>query len=54
MMLPVILQLYKLSEELQKEFEGTLEKIAALGYRRVELAGIIRAAEAAGAAHGTG
>ena len=32
-------QLYTVRRELEKEFEGTLRKVAALGYREVEFAG---------------
>ncbi|MBX3278494.1 MAG: sugar phosphate isomerase/epimerase [Acidobacteria bacterium] len=32
-------QLYTVREEMKKDFEGTLEKIAALGYKEVEFAG---------------
>ncbi|MFP3089771.1 sugar phosphate isomerase/epimerase [Treponema sp. TIM-1] len=39
-MLPIMLQLYNLRDELAVDFEGTLQKIAALGYRYVELAGL--------------
>jgi sugar phosphate isomerase/epimerase len=39
-MLPIMLQLYNLREELAADFAGTLQKIAALGYRSVELAGL--------------
>ena len=37
--IPVALQLYTLREELEKDFTGTLEKVAALGYQGVEFAG---------------
>lgn len=33
------IQLYTVREEMKKDFEGTLEKIAALGYKEVEFAG---------------
>jgi sugar phosphate isomerase/epimerase len=39
-MLPVMLQLYNLRNELAADFEGTLHDIAGLGYRYVELAGL--------------
>ncbi|MDR1108193.1 MAG: sugar phosphate isomerase/epimerase [Spirochaetaceae bacterium] len=39
-MLPIMLQLYNLREELAADFEETLQKIAGLGYRYVELAGL--------------
>ncbi|MBV9929289.1 MAG: sugar phosphate isomerase/epimerase [Acidobacteria bacterium] len=32
-------QLYTVRKELEKDFEGTLQKVAALGYREVEFAG---------------
>lgn len=38
--LPVGLQLYTVGEDLQKDLEGTLHKIAAIGYREVETAGM--------------
>jgi sugar phosphate isomerase/epimerase len=38
--LPIGVQLYTLNEELQKDFQGTLQKVAAIGYREVELAGL--------------
>lgn len=37
--LPLGLQLYSVREELPKDYEGTLRKVAALGYREVEAAG---------------
>ena len=37
-MLPVMLQLYNVREELKKDFDGTLEEIAKIGYKYVELA----------------
>ena len=37
-MLPVMLQLYNVREELQKDFDGTLEEVAKIGYKYVELA----------------
>jgi len=37
-MLPIMLQLYNVREELKKDFDGTLEEISRLGYRYVELA----------------
>ncbi|MDR3139313.1 MAG: sugar phosphate isomerase/epimerase [Treponema sp.] len=39
-MLPVMLQLYNLREELAQDFEGTLQKTAEIGYKYVELAGL--------------
>jgi sugar phosphate isomerase/epimerase len=39
-MLPIMLQLYNLREELTEDFEGTLQKTAGLGYNHVELAGL--------------
>ncbi|MDT5271846.1 MAG: hypothetical protein QOH49_4032 [Acidobacteriota bacterium] len=33
------MQLYTVRRELEKDFEGTLQKVAALGYREVEFAG---------------
>jgi sugar phosphate isomerase/epimerase len=39
-MLPIMLQLYNLREELSGDFEGTLQKTAGLGYNYVELAGL--------------
>lgn len=39
-MLPIMLQLYNLRNELAVDFEGTLQKTASLGYRHVELAGL--------------
>ncbi|MGB9810100.1 MAG: sugar phosphate isomerase/epimerase, partial [Caldanaerobacter sp.] len=38
-MVPVALQLYTLREETQKDFIGTLEKVAEMGYEGVEFAG---------------
>lgn len=35
-MLKIGLQLYTLREELEQDFEGTLRKVAALGYKGVE------------------
>ncbi|MDR1443289.1 MAG: sugar phosphate isomerase/epimerase [Treponema sp.] len=37
-MLPVMLQLYNVREELKNDFDGTLEQVAGAGYRYVELA----------------
>ena len=37
-MLPVMLQLYNVREELQKDFDGTLGEVAKIGYKYVELA----------------
>ncbi|MCG8500758.1 MAG: sugar phosphate isomerase/epimerase [Firmicutes bacterium] len=39
MNIPVALQLYTLREETEKDFIGTLEKVAAIGYQGVEFAG---------------
>lgn len=39
MNLPVALQLYSLREETKKDFIGTLEKVAEIGYKGVEFAG---------------
>jgi sugar phosphate isomerase/epimerase len=39
-MLPIMLQLYNLRDELAADFEGTLREIAGIGYRYVELAGL--------------
>jgi sugar phosphate isomerase/epimerase len=39
-MLPIMLQLYNLREELTLDFEGALQKTAELGYTHVELAGL--------------
>lgn len=36
---PVGLQLYTVRSEMQKDFEGTLARVAAIGYREVEFAG---------------
>lgn len=36
---PIGLQLYTVREELRKDFEGTLSRIAQIGYREVEFAG---------------
>jgi sugar phosphate isomerase/epimerase len=38
-MLPIALQLYTVREESQKDFIGTLEKVAEMGYEGVEFAG---------------
>ncbi len=35
---PIGLQLYTVSDELGKDFNGTLKKVAAIGYKQVELA----------------
>jgi sugar phosphate isomerase/epimerase len=35
-----MLQLYNVRDELAEDFEGTLQKVAALGYEQVELAGL--------------
>lgn len=37
--IPVGVQLYTLREETKKDFKGTLQKVAALGYQGVEFAG---------------
>ncbi|MDR3147963.1 MAG: sugar phosphate isomerase/epimerase [Treponema sp.] len=37
-MLPVMLQLYNVRDELKTDFDGTLEQVAGIGYRYVELA----------------
>jgi len=37
-MLPVMLQLYNVREELKKDFDGTLSEVARTGYKYVELA----------------
>ncbi|MDR2094241.1 MAG: sugar phosphate isomerase/epimerase [Treponema sp.] len=39
-MLPIMLQLYNVREELAKDFEGTLLQVAGIGYKYVELAGL--------------
>ena len=39
MKLPIALQLYTVREETEKDFLGTLEKVAELGYQGVEFAG---------------
>lgn len=39
MNIPVALQLYSVRDEMQKDFIGTLEKVAAIGYKGVEFAG---------------
>jgi sugar phosphate isomerase/epimerase len=36
---PIGLQLYTIRTEMEKDFEGTLEKVAAIGYKEVEFAG---------------
>ena len=38
--LPVALQVYSIREEAAKDFKGTMEKVKALGYDGVELAGL--------------
>ncbi len=40
--IPVALQLYTVRDETAKDFVGTLRRVAAIGYRAVELAGIGR------------
>ena len=37
-MLPIMLQLYNVRDELGKDFDGTLKQVAGLGYKYVELA----------------
>ena len=37
-MLPIMLQLYNVREELKKDFDGTLKEVAGIGYKYVELA----------------
>jgi len=37
-MLPIMLQLYNVREELKNDFDGTLQKVADIGYKYVELA----------------
>jgi len=37
-MLPVMLELYNVRDELKKDFEGTLKQVADIGYKYVELA----------------
>ncbi|WP_281998431.1 sugar phosphate isomerase/epimerase family protein [Priestia flexa] len=37
--IPVAVQLYTLRDELEKDFKGTIEKVAELGYEGVEFAG---------------
>jgi sugar phosphate isomerase/epimerase len=37
-MLPVMLQLYNVREELKTDFDGTLQQVAGIGYKYVELA----------------
>jgi sugar phosphate isomerase/epimerase len=39
MSIPISLQLYTVREETEKDFIGTLEKVAAIGYKGVEFAG---------------
>ncbi len=39
MTLPIALQLYTVRESMNKDVEGTLQQVAAAGYRNVELAG---------------
>lgn len=39
-MIPVGLQLYSVRNELEKDFEGTLKKVAQMGYKGVEFAGL--------------
>lgn len=37
-MLPIMLQLYNVREDLKKDFDGTLKEVACIGYKYVELA----------------
>lgn len=54
--LPIGLQLYTVKDELEKDFDGTLRQVGAIGYKEVEMAGfynkkpaeILEALEAAG------
>ena len=54
--LPIGIQLYALGDEPQKDLEGTLKKVAAIGFRDIEMPGLLgrnpadvrRAADAAG------
>jgi sugar phosphate isomerase/epimerase len=39
-MLPVMIQLYNVRDELARDFEGTLLQVAGLGYKYVEIAGL--------------
>ena len=39
-MLPIGLQLYSVRNEMEKDFEGTLARVAAMGYEGVEFAGL--------------
>lgn len=39
-MLPIGLQLYSVRNEMEKDFEGTLKKVAEMGYEGVEFAGL--------------
>ena len=54
--LPLGLQLYSVREQLPKDYEGTLKRVAALGYREVEAAGFYghTAAEAKAAMQAAG
>lgn len=40
MSLPVALQLYSVRNEMEKDFEGTVRKVAQMGYQGVEFAGL--------------
>lgn len=40
MKFPIALQLYSVREDMEKDFEGTLKKVKALGYEGVEFAGL--------------
>lgn len=39
--LPIGLQLYTVRQRLQKDFEGTLKQVGAIGYKEVEMAGFL-------------
>jgi sugar phosphate isomerase/epimerase len=39
MITPIAVQLYTLREETEKDFAGTLKKVAEIGYKGVEFAG---------------
>ena len=39
-MLPIGLQLYSVRDEMEKDFAGTLKKVADMGYDGVEFAGL--------------
>lgn len=40
MKLPIALQLYSVRDDMEKDFEGTVKKVAELGYEGVEFAGL--------------